>query len=118
MGTQPHLTSALRGLGPSLQDSTSCLSPNSLKLMATLDHSQIKDALTQFGIKEEDYYLLFDNNIIYMIWCTTGAKALRYLIEYSCISVDIKGQWFYYNELPELFAPPSFVCVKYILVAD
>jgi hypothetical protein len=80
----------------------------------TLDHGQIQAALKQFDIKEHDYYLLFDVNV-YMVWCTTGAKALQLATEDSCISIDCKGQWYYLNEIPNDYVVPSYACVKYIL---
>ena len=95
----------------------------------TLDHQQIQYALKEFDIKEQDYYLLFDQNV-YMVWCTTGAKALQLVTENSCVSLDYKNQclppehdhvpgigsqWYYLNEIPKSYVVPSYVCVRYIL---
>ncbi len=80
----------------------------------TLDHRQIQAALKEFEIHEDDYYLLFDTNV-YMIWCTTGAKALQLVTENSCISLDCKGEWYYLNELPSNYVVQTYACVKYIL---
>ena len=80
----------------------------------TLDHQQIQDALKEFGIKEQDYYLFFDQNV-YMVWCTTGAKALQLVTENSCVSLEHNNQWYYFYEIPESYVVPSYVCVKYIL---
>jgi hypothetical protein len=83
----------------------------------TLDHGQIQTALKEFDIKEYDYYLLFDQNV-YMVWCTTGAKALQLVIENSCISLDYKGEWYYYSELPSDHVVPTYACVKYIFAVN
>jgi hypothetical protein len=86
-------------------------------MTVTLDHHQIQTALKQFDIKEHDYYLLFEHNV-YMVWCTTGAKALQLVTEDSCISIDCKGGWYYYNEIPSDYVVPSYACVKYILAVN
>ena len=80
----------------------------------TIDHAQIQAALKEFDIDQEDYYLLFEENL-YMIWCTTGNKALQLVAENSCIAVDCRGKWYYYHEIPSDYVLPSYVCVKYIL---
>jgi hypothetical protein len=83
----------------------------------TLDHVQIQTALKQFDIREHDYYLLFTGNIVYIVWCTTGAKALQYVTENSCVAIDIKGDWYYCAEMPEDYVPSTYECVRYILAA-
>ena len=83
----------------------------------TLDHNQIQTALKEFDIKEQDYYLLFDTNV-YMVWCTTGPKALQLVTENSCVSLDYKGEWYYLHEIPNAYVVPSYACVKYILAVD
>ena len=80
----------------------------------TLDHSQIQSVLKEFDIKEQDYYLLFDQSV-YMIWCTTGPKALQLVTENPCVSLDYRNQWYYFHEIPKAYVVPSYVCVKYIL---
>jgi hypothetical protein len=81
----------------------------------TLDHNQLQTALKEFEVKEEDYYLLCETNVIYMIWCTTGAKAHMYIANDPCVAIDIKGTWYYYGELPEDYTLPTYVCLRYIL---
>jgi hypothetical protein len=83
----------------------------------TLDHSEIQAALKEFDIKEHDYYLLFDKNV-YMVWCTTGAKALQLVTENSCIALDFKGEWYYWHEISADYVVPSYACVKYILAVN
>lgn len=83
----------------------------------TIDHAQIQAALKEFNIKQDDYYLLFDANV-YMVWCTTGAKALQLATQNSCIAIDCRGQWYYYHEIPADYILPSYVCVKYILAVN
>ena len=83
----------------------------------TIDHAQIQAALKEFDIKQDDYYLLFDTNV-YMIWCTTGAKALQLVTQNSCISIDCKGEWYYQHEIPSDYVVPSYACVKYILAVN
>ena len=80
----------------------------------TLDHQQIQYALKEFDIREQDYYLLFDHNV-YMVWCTTGIKALELMSENSCVSLEYRNQWYYFHEIPKAYVAPSYVCVKYIL---
>lgn len=82
----------------------------------TLDHIQIQTALKQFGIHPHDYYLLFNHNIVYIVWCTTGAEALQFVTENSCVAIDIKGEWYYSSELPDNYVPHTYACVRYILV--
>lgn len=84
----------------------------------TLDQLQIDAALNKFEIKNEEYYLLFDNQVIYMIWCTTGAKALQHVTENSCVSLEIKDQWVYSHNIPVNYVPPTYTCVRYILATD
>ena len=83
----------------------------------TIDHQQIQYALKEFDIKEQDYYLFFDQNV-YMVWCTTGAKALQLVTENSCVSLDHRNQWYYLHGIPESYVVPSYVCVKYILAVN
>jgi hypothetical protein len=80
----------------------------------TLDHQQIQYALKEFDIREQDYYLEFDQSV-YMVWCTTGTKALELMSENSCVSIDYKNQWYYCRELPKTYVVPSYVCIRYIL---
>ena len=80
----------------------------------TLDHQQIQYALKDFDIKEQDYYLLFDQ-CVYMVWCTTGPKALELVIENHCVSLEYKKQWYYAPEMPKSYVIPSYACVRYIL---
>jgi hypothetical protein len=83
----------------------------------TLDHNQLQTALDNFGIEPDDYYLLCEPDVIYMLWCTMGAKAYMYTANDPCVAMDIKGTWYYYGELPEnyTFATPNYVCLRYIL---
>ena len=62
----------------------------------TLDHQQIQYALKEFDIKEQDYYLLFDQSV-YMVWCTTGSKAWELVTENSCVSLNYRNQWYYFD---------------------
>lgn len=84
----------------------------------TLDQLQINSALDEFEISMQDYYLQFEHEVIYMCWCTTGAKALQHVTENSCVSLEIKGQWFYLHEILEGYVPPTYVCVRYILATN
>jgi hypothetical protein len=83
----------------------------------TLDHNQLQTALDNFGIEPDDYYLLCEPDVIYMIWCTTGIRALQHTTHDSCVAIDIKGKWYYYGELPEVYTLPTYACLRYILQA-
>jgi len=82
-------------------------------MVITTDHSAITNALEQFNIKPEDYYLMFDSdaNAIYIVWCTTWSNAIRLLQSEQCVGIEI------YEELPPLesLMPSPLVCVRYIL---
>ena len=84
----------------------------------TTDHHEIRTALLRFGINHEDYYLLCDTNAIYMVWCTKGPMALDLAEHNDCIDIDIKGEWFCYEELPPGYKPDPLVCVRYILATN
>lgn len=81
----------------------------------TIEHSDINTALERFNVKEDEYYLLADTNVIYMVWCTKGLLALQLAENEECIDIDIKGEWFSYEELPPSYEPYPLVCVRYIL---
>lgn len=87
-------------------------------MTVTLDHAQIQTALKQFGIHEHDYYLQFTGNIIYIVWCTTGAEALQFVTDNSCVALEHKGEWYYQGELPDDYKPFTYVCVRYILATN
>jgi len=63
----------------------------------TTDHHEIQAALTRFGIHQED------------------PMALDLAEHEECIDIDIKGEWFCYEELPPGYEPDPLVCVRYIL---
>ena len=80
----------------------------------TLDHQQIQYALKEFDIKEQDYYLLFDQSV-YMVWCTTGTKAWELVTENSCVSLNYRNEWYHFDEILGPYVVPSYACVRYIL---
>jgi len=95
-------------------------------MVITTDHSAIINALEQFNIKPEDYYLMFDSdaNAIYIVWCTTWSNALRLVQSEQCVDIELPDsqlssliKWQSYEELPPLesLIPSPLVCVRYIL---
>jgi len=84
----------------------------------TFDNSELKQALDQFDINEEDYYILFTGNIVYIVWCAHGKDVLAHARKNDCVSVEIKGEWFYSQELHDFFEPPHWVCARYILATN
>ena len=95
-------------------------------MVITTDHSAITNALEQFNIKPEDYYLMFDSdaNAIYIVWCTTWSNALRLVQSEQCVDIEFPDsqlnsliKWQSYEELPPLesLMPSPLVCVRYIL---
>lgn len=84
----------------------------------TTDHHQISAALQRFDINEQDYYLLCEPNAIYIVWCTKGPLALELAENEECIDIDIKGEWFCFEELPFDFVPDPLICVRYILATN
>jgi hypothetical protein len=91
---------------------------NTMPLPITIDNSDIQKALNDFGIDKDSYYILFESNCIYIVWCTKGNNALGLIENYDTISIDIKGEWFYIEELPPGFKPDPLVCVRYILATN
>jgi hypothetical protein len=90
-------------------------------MIITTDHSAITEALEQFNIKPEDYYLMFDSDVyaIYIVWCTTWSNALRLVQSETCIDIELANlqKWQSYEDLPPLesLIPSPLVCVRYIL---
>jgi len=91
-----------------------------MSLPITIDNSDIQKALNHngFGIDKDSYYILFESNCVYMIWCTKGNHALGLIENHDTISIDVKGEWFYAEELPPGFKPDPLVCVRYILATN
>jgi hypothetical protein len=93
-------------------------------MVITTDHNAITEALEQFNIKPEDYYLMFDSdaNAIYIVWCTTWSNALRLVQSEPCVDIELSDpqEWQSYEELPPLesLIPSPLVCVRYILEAN
>lgn len=81
-----------------------------------VDHNEIQDALKQFEIPDKDYYLLFDNNVVYLVWCTKGAKAVMHTQHNGCVDIEYKGTWL--QKVPENWMLPTYTCVRYILAAN
>jgi hypothetical protein len=84
----------------------------------TFDNRELRSALDLFAIDEEDYYILFDTNVVYIVWCTKGLDALEKARRNDCVSIDVKGEWFYAQELPLDFKPDRWVCTRYILATN
>ena len=90
-------------------------------MVITTDHNAITEALQQFNIKPEDYYLMFDSdaNAIYIVWCTTWSNALHLVQSEQCVDIELPDtqEWLSYEELPTLesLMPSPLVCVRYIL---
>lgn len=84
----------------------------------TLDHAQIQAALTQFGIGVHDYYLLFENTIVYLVWCELGDKALQHCQTNGCIDIEIRGEWLSAEELPDNYQAPTYCCLRYIIATN
>ena len=82
----------------------------------SIDHNEIQDALKQFEIPDKDYYLLFGNNVVYLVWCTTGAKAVMHTHHNECVDIEIKGTW--HEQVPENYTLPTYACVRYILATN
>lgn len=81
----------------------------------TFDHSDIQDALETFDIKEDDYYILCEDTCVYIVWCTKGDKAFGFAQNSECVSLYVKGEWFYAEGLSLSFKPDPLICVRYIL---
>jgi hypothetical protein len=91
-------------------------------MIITTDHDAITNALEEFNIKPEDYYLMFDSdaNAIYIVWCTTWSNALRLVQSETCIDIELPNskEWQSYEKMPpslEYLTPSPLVCVRYIL---
>lgn len=84
----------------------------------TIDNTDIQHALSVFEIDKDSYYILFESNAVYIVWCVKGTKAMELAESYETVSIDIKGEWFYSEELPPGFKPDSLVCVRYILTTN
>jgi hypothetical protein len=93
-------------------------------MIITTDHDAITNALEEFNIKPEDYYLMFDSdaNAIYIVWCTTWSNALRLVQSETCIDIELPNskEWQSYEKMPSsleysLPIPSPLVCVRYIL---
>jgi hypothetical protein len=82
----------------------------------TIDHKELQDALEEFDIRPADYYLWFATNVVYLVWCTTGANAVGLVHNNGCIDIEIKGVW--HDEVPEGFVLPSYACVRYVLATN
>ena len=82
----------------------------------TIDHKELQDALGEFNIGPADYYLSFDTNVVYLVWCTTGANAVRLVRNNGCIDIEIKGVW--HDEVPEGYRLPAYACVRYVLATN
>lgn len=84
----------------------------------TFDNRDLRNALDEFAIDEEDYYILFEETTVYIVWCTKGKDALAHAHINDCVSIDVKGEWFYAEELPPGFEPDRWVCTRYILATN
>ena len=83
----------------------------------TIDNQDIINCLARFNIKPDDYYLLFDNNVVYMVWCAKYSDVPRLASDPECIDVEIKGTWIPYEDLKPGDLTPLF-CARYILATN
>lgn len=82
----------------------------------TVDNTEIQEAIKLFDIPSTDWYLLFSNDVIYIVWPVRSRKLQDY-DDTICIDVDIRGQWVPMEELMENQLLPTYVCVRYIVAA-
>ena len=80
----------------------------------TIDNQDIVNCLVRFNIKPDEYYLLFDNDVVYMIWCAKISDVPRLGSDPECIDVEIKGSWISYEDAEYKDLTPLF-CTRYIL---
>jgi hypothetical protein len=101
-----------------MQDSKSCstFTQHLNHMPVTIDNQELQDALEEFDIRPTDYYLSFHTNVVYLVWCTTGANAARHVHNNGCIDIEIKGVW--HDEVPEGYILPEYVCVRYVLATN
>ena len=84
----------------------------------TIDNLDIQQALSLFEIDKDSYYILFESDTVYMVWCTKGTKAMEFIEDHETVSIDVAGEWFYAEELPPGFKPSPLVCTRYILATN
>lgn len=82
----------------------------------TVDNTEIQEAIKLFDIPSTDWYLWFDNNVIYIVWCICSSKLQDYDAA-LCVDVDIKGRWVPMEVLMGNQSLPTYVCVRYIVAA-
>jgi hypothetical protein len=83
----------------------------------TIDNQDIANCLVEFNIKPDDYYLLFDNNVVYIVWCAKYADVPRLALTPECLDVEIKGSWIPYENVEHKELTPLF-CARYILATN
>lgn len=82
----------------------------------TVDNSEIQEAIKLFDIPNNDWYLWFNHDVIYIVWCICSRKLQDYA-DSECVDVDIKGRWVPMEVVMENQALPTYVCVRYIVAA-
>lgn len=83
----------------------------------TIDYEDIRHTLSKFNIKPDEYYLLFDNNAVYMVWCAKIVDVSCLELNPECLDVEIKGSWIPYENIEFKELTPLF-CARYILATN
>ena len=83
----------------------------------TIVHEDIRDALSKLNIKPDEYYLLFDDNAVYMVWCAKINDVPRLGSYPDCLDVEIKGSWIPFENVEYKELTPLF-CARYILATS
>lgn len=83
----------------------------------TIDYEDIQNALSRFKIKPDEYYLLFDNNVVYIVWCAKINDVPCLGSNSECLDVEIKGSWTPYEDIEYKDLTPLF-CARYILATN
>jgi hypothetical protein len=84
----------------------------------TIDHRDIQEALKKFDIDSSEYYLEFnnDNDVVFMHWVSDPEKITNYLRHSAgCLAIQLKGTWFYEEDLPDDYGTYPLINCRYIL---
>jgi hypothetical protein len=84
----------------------------------TFEISDIEEALSRFSIGRDDNYFLFDNNVLYIVWCVKFLKALDLAAQEECIDICINNEWVDYSTAVRQESPSPLVCVRYIIATN
>ena len=82
----------------------------------TLNQRDIQEALNQFHIDSSEYYLEFNNDVVFMHWVADPEKVSNYLRNSAgCLAIQLKGTWFYEEYVPDDYGTYPLINCRYIL---